>query len=152
MGSVDLEAESVSGFIEGLDTEAMSDAELLDLLAAWDPSAAEALAGADRRAILDALRAYLDPDGDGQVAVLRWDTLEQHGTIGFYVDRRADGGDWVRVNGDMLPALMGAPLGGEYRLADPAARTGERYEYQLIEQEATGGTRTYGPFSLEVSR
>jgi len=151
IGSVDLQALAVTDFLDGIDIDGMTDAELLDLLAAWDPEAADALAGADREAILAALRRYLDPDGDGQVAVLRWDTLEQRGTVGFYVDRRTDDGAWQRINGDMLPAIIAAPLGGEYRLADPAARAGERYEYQLIEQEATGTTRTYGPFSLEVS-
>jgi hypothetical protein len=108
------------------------------------------LAGADREAILAALRDFLDPDGDGLVAVLRWDTLEERGTIGFYVERREGEGTWTLLHDDLLPGLINAPLGGAYQLADPAARTGGRYQYRLIEQEAAGNTRRYGPYSMEL--
>jgi len=50
----------------------------------------------------------------------------------------------------MLPGLITAPMGGEYRLVDPAARSGIAYEYQLIEQEARGATRRYGPYKLKM--
>ena len=104
-----------------------------------------------RDALLAALRQYLDPDGDGQVALLRWDTLEERGTIGFYVDRQdAESRIWSRINNDMLPGLIAAPMGGEYMLVDPVAQSGNTYEYRLIEQEALGTTRTYGPHSLEM--
>jgi hypothetical protein len=151
IGSVALTAQTAEGFLADLGADGLDTQALRDLLAAWDPAAAESLAGADRAAILAALRAYLDPDGDGQVAVLRWDTLEQRGTVGFYVDRAEPGGEQVRINGDLLPALIGAPLGGEYLLADPRARAGVPYEYTLIEQEAWGSTRSYGPFPLELA-
>jgi len=97
-----------------------------------------------------ALLDFLDPDLDGQVAVLRWDTLEERGTIGFFVERQSDNGDWVRINNDMMPGLVMAPMGGEYMLADPDARPGQTYQYQLIEQEANGNARTYGPYNLEM--
>ena len=50
----------------------------------------------------------------------------------------------------MLPAMIDAPMGAEYELADPAARSGNRYQYQLIEQEATGDTKRYGPYSIDM--
>jgi hypothetical protein len=49
---------------------------LLNILHAFDP----ALAADDRDAILAALQQYLDPDGDGQMTMLHWDTLEERGT------------------------------------------------------------------------
>ena len=150
IGKVGLEAVEVAAFLDGLGAGGMDTAALLDLLAAWDPGAAAALSGADRAAILAALEQYLDPDGDGRVAVLGWDTLEERGTIGFYVERRDGAGAWTRVGKDLLPGLVTAPLGGEYRLADPAARSGGVYRYRLIEQEARGGTRTHGPYTLEM--
>jgi hypothetical protein len=64
------------------------------------------------------------------------------------VERREDGGSWSRINGDLLPGLIDAPLGGEYQLADPSAQPGGAYQYRLIEQEATGNTRNYGPFDV----
>ncbi len=150
IGQVDLEARNVGEFLAGLGVDQMDTSTLMALLAAWDPDTASLFAGAGRRAILDALADYLDPDVDGQVAVLAWDTLEERGTIGFYVDRRQDGSNWVRINSEMLPGLITAPMGGEYMLADPTARSGNAYQYLLIEQEARGATRTYGPYRVEM--
>jgi len=150
IGKVELEATTVSDFLAGLNVDELDRAALLDLLAAWDGERAAALADADQDTILAALQDFLDPDGDGQLAVLRWDTLEERGTIGFYVERREGQGAWMHINGDMLPGLIDAPLGGEYQLADPAAQSGRVYQYQLIEQEATGNTRRYGPYDLKM--
>ena len=150
IGEAALEGVAVSAFLDGIGAGAMDAAALLGLLAAWDADLARAYAGAGRDQLLQALADYLDPDSDGVVAVLRWDTLEQYGTIGFYVERQQGVGDWVRINGHMLPALIGAPMGAEYRLADPGARPGTGYRYRLIEQEATGSTRSYGPYDLEM--
>jgi hypothetical protein len=123
--------------------------QLLQLGQAWLADAGQ-LDGASREAQVDALRRYLDPDGDGSVAVMRWDTLEERGTIGFYVERRSGGGDWQQVNAQLLPGLITAPMGGEYQLADPGAQSGVPYEYRLIELEARGTTREYGPFRLQL--
>ncbi|HSO83527.1 hypothetical protein, partial [Thiocapsa sp.] len=139
----------VGAFLGGLGAADLGTEQLRRFLEAWDPAAAAALGvGADREAILAALRAYLDPDGDGGVAVMRWDTLEQRGTLGFYVEREAADG-WVRINGDLLPAIVAAPMGAEYLLADPGARPGETHRYRLIEMEVQGVTRTYKPYQLQ---
>lgn len=150
IGEVSLSEEQVSGFLAGLGTEGMAVAALLDLLDAWDPDRAAALAGADREEILSELQRYLDPDGDGQVVVLNWETLEERGTAGFFAERRVGQDGWVRVTGDMLPGMVAAPLGAEYRLADPEARSGAAYEYRLIELEVRGSQRTYGPWHLTL--
>lgn len=150
IGQVNLAAVAVDDFFTGLNTDQMDDASLYALLETWDPEQAARLADADRTEIMQALRTYLDPDGDGQVAVLRWDTLEERGTVGFYVERRRDRLEWQRVNIEMLPGLITAPMGGEYQLADPNAASGSSYQYRLIEQEARGTIRNYGPFSLEM--
>ena len=151
IGKVELTVVESSDFLTGLNAEQMTETELLALLASWDADLAQALANADRKSILDALIDYLDPDRDGQIAVLAWDTLEERGTIGFYVERReGENGIWEQVNNEMLPGLITAPMGGEYQLADPAARSGQTYDYQLIEQEARGTRRTYGPYQLKM--
>jgi hypothetical protein len=148
IGSIALAATSAEGFLADLNVDGMDSQALRALLSAWDPEAA--LAGGGREAILAALRAYLDPDGDGRVAVLRWDTLEQRGSVGFYVERRDGESAWGTVNERLLPALVPAPLGGEYLLADPRAHPGVAYQYRLIELEADGNTRHYGPYDLEM--
>lgn len=152
INSVGLELISVSHFLSTLGVDGMPVETLMALLAAWDPDLARLMAGADRPSVLDALGDYLDPDGDGQVALLRWDTLEEHGTIGFYVDRRQDDLNWHLVNHHMLPGMMTAPMGAEYMLADPEVAEPGIYLYRLIEQEAWGSTRTYGPYQLEIQR
>ena len=81
--------------------------------------------------------------------MLSWSTLDEQGAVGFFVDRVVVGRhDWVRINDVLLPGMVDAPLGGEYLYADPDARTGVDYDYTLIEQEAWGGQREYGPFRL----
>ena len=46
-----------------------------------------------REAVLEAIAGYLDPDGDGRFAQLVWETMEQRGTIGFYVYRESGDGN-----------------------------------------------------------
>ncbi|MCU0832917.1 MAG: hypothetical protein MUC77_00575 [Chromatiaceae bacterium] len=149
LGDVDLASVAVGDMLDGLGVADMSVEDLRALLAVWDPVAAEALGGAGREALLDALRDYLDPDGDGAVVVFRWETLEQRGTVGFYAERRADDA-WMPIHAELLPALVAAPMGAQYWMADPGAAPGAEYEYRLIELEARGTAREYGPFRLQT--
>jgi hypothetical protein len=152
IGQVTLEGETVSAFLDAIGAGQMDDAALLRLLTAWDADLARAYAGAGREALLQALADYLDPDGDGAVAVLHWETLEQVGTVGFFVQRQQGDGAWSPINRHIMPAVLFTPLGAQYMLADPEAQPGQSYSYRLIEQEATGSTRRYGPFNVEMPR
>jgi hypothetical protein len=150
IGDVDIEAASVDDFLDGLSVDKMSDEELLKLLDASDPGLAASSDGS-RESILSALRRYLDPDGDGRVAILRWDTLEERGTVGFYVTRTNLNSEVLLINDTLLPGMVFAPLGAEYILADPTAEDGQVYQYRFIELETSGNTREYGPFELELN-
>ncbi len=152
IGKVDLQAIDVDLFLAGLDLKQQDTNALMVLLNTWAPAQAAGVSDTDRTGILAALRAYLDPDRDDQLAVLHWDTLEERGTIGFYVERRLAQGNWERINQKLLPGLITAPMGGEYQLADPTARGGEYYQYRLIELEAHGNEQTYGSFSVEINK
>jgi GEVED domain len=153
IGKVALAAIPLSTLLSELVQQDDHSSSALALLAFYDSALAASLQDETGSAIAQALTDYMDPDGDGQVATLRWDTLEERGTIGFYVERRAYGQDnWQRVNGDLLPGLITAPMGGEYWLADPGALPGQSYEYQLIEMEARGQLRTYGPWTLSLEK
>ena len=109
---------------------------------------AASLKGADAATISDALHPYLDPDGDGSVALVQWDTVQEQGTVGFYAERAA-GDAWERLNGGLLPGLIDAPQGGEYWLLDPEVTAGT-YRYQLVELEAWGTERLHGPWDVQI--
>ncbi|HET9768123.1 MAG TPA: C25 family cysteine peptidase [Thermoanaerobaculia bacterium] len=146
IGNVSVGEEGVTALLAGLGGD--RDA-LWRLLAGWDPELASSLVDAGRPALIRALRRWLDPDGDGRVAVLRWDTVAEVGTIGFYAER-GDGGRWTRLDERLLPAQLESPLGGQYWIADPALHGAGRVRYRLVEQEAWGTQRTYGPWRLEI--
>jgi hypothetical protein len=152
IGSVTLHSLAVTDFLNQLSVEQMSNDQLLAMLAIWDPLTAATMELTDDAAtLIAALKHFLDPDGDGHVAELHWDTLEERGTVGFYVERAVADGGWVLINKEMLPAMVFAPLGAEYKLVDPSAKSGRIYQYRLIEQEANGDTREYGPFELDIN-
>ncbi len=151
IGAVALDCPAVSELLENIGATESDASGLLRLLRAWDPAAAEGLDGSDRAELMAALVDYLDPDGDGIVVVFRWETLQERGTVGFYAERFT-GGTWVRINTKMLPGMIAAPMGAEYWLADPGVCPGDGYRYRLIEVEATGTTREYGPFDLQTAK
>ena len=86
-----------------------------------------------------------------EIAVVRWDTVQEHGTVGFYVERQAEGGEWQELNNDlMLPGLLDSPLGGEYALVDPDVSRGEVFSYRLIEEDIWNKRHTYGPWTVTI--
>ena len=89
---------------------------------------------------------------EGSQVVLHWSTSSELGTSGFYVERlEPASGQYQRLNAEVLPALMDAPQGGLYQLADPTAVPGQSYTYRLIEQEVWGSTREYGPWTVTAT-
>ena len=153
IGDVSIDALTPDAALASLlgDADPNNAAALAALLAALDPDLAAALASADGATLRAALIGLLDPDGDGLIALLKWETLSEDGTIGFYVERLAPGGDWTRLNADLLPGLIVSAGGGDYALIDPDALSGQTLQYRLIEQEATGDQRTYGPYEVRMT-
>ncbi len=150
IGKVELQWTTISELFLQLGFASLSDRELLALLRSWGANISEATIGSNRSALTSALVDYIDMDGDGQVALFRWDTLQERGTIGFFVDRMTVGGGApIRINDKMLPGLIAAPMGGEYMLFDRTAIPGVQYYYTLVEQEARGAQNSYGPFLLQ---
>jgi uncharacterized repeat protein (TIGR01451 family) len=125
----------------------------------WRNPRSEVCSAAQPVVVVDPTRAAI---GDFDVfwdaslgsAVVRWVTLEERGTRGFYLERSSDSmGDagWELLHQAMLPGLIDAPLGGEYRFEDPTVIPGETYSYRLIELEVWGTERTHGPWRVTVS-
>ncbi|MCB1070378.1 MAG: carboxypeptidase regulatory-like domain-containing protein, partial [Kiritimatiellae bacterium] len=78
---------------------------------------------------------------------LRWTTDSEVGTAGWYIERSEDGLTWTRVS-DYLPSSGGMQLGADYVWVDVSAKVGHGYRYQLIEVEAQGAMRPYGPYEI----
>ncbi len=88
---------------------------------------------------------------DGRV-VVAWETAVESSTAGFFLYRLdPSGGPAVQVNEHIVPALLGTTTGGVYRLLDPGAQPGQATAYTLVEIEARGGRREYGPFVVTPS-
>ena len=84
--------------------------------------------------------------GDGSV---EWETVSEVGTVGFNLLRQDPAtGEFAQVNDGLLPGLLTAPHGGVYRYLDRAVTPGQTYSYLLEEIEATGDSRSHGPFTV----
>ena len=91
-------------------------------------------------------------DAGAGVAVVRWETLQEHGTLGFVLERRqGEDGNWeIAGRETFLPGLITAPLGGEYLFLDKEVRPGERWYYRLTEKEVWGSERHHGPWDITI--
>jgi parallel beta-helix repeat protein len=98
-------------------------------------------------AMVSSFAAYPDRAG----VIVEWETSSEVATIGFHV-YRTDGrrGEPILVSEQLLPAAVDSPQGATYRLLDRGASTRQAHEYTLVEVEAGGGERSYGPFRVEV--
>ena len=84
-------------------------------------------------------------------SVVEWQTFSERGTLGFHVLREdPQSGEYIRLNTQLLPGLVYSRLGGSYRFLDATAEPGQLYRYKLVEVEAAGTKRSYGPFEVRV--
>lgn len=89
---------------------------------------------------------------DGGNVIVRWQTVSEQGTIGFYLYRlNENSGRFHQLNSKMMPGLLHSPTGGWYSYQDSSAKTGTVYTYQLEEVEARGKINTYGPWAVDTN-
>lgn len=84
----------------------------------------------------------------GGRAALRFVTNSEAGTQGFEVFRR-DGESLVSVGPALVPALMGAPQGGTYFVADSRLRDGATY--RIVEVEVDGQRNDLGEHTVAIA-
>jgi hypothetical protein len=104
------------------------------------------------RAFIISFAAYRE---QGRV-VVTWQTGIEDGTIGFDLQRRQEhSGRYTDVNQELLPALIGSPQGGTYRLVDAGADVNaDQLTYRVVEVEARPGgdrQRMHGPYTVAVT-
>jgi hypothetical protein len=105
----------------------------------------ELLAGStiNTLATLSSFDAYV---ADGRV-VVEWSTSSEYNTMGFFLKRLDSGsGRYVTVGDRIVPAVFEGNRAGVYRVVDAGASAGAQTTYMLVEKEARGNTRSYGPF------
>jgi len=86
---------------------------------------------------------------EGGKVVVRWQTVSEEGTLGFYLYRLDEKtGREKRINNKLLPGFLHSPVGGYYSYEDKPAKTGAYYTYRLEEVEAGGNRISYGPWTV----
>ncbi|MFT5175125.1 MAG: hypothetical protein ACI8W7_003314 [Gammaproteobacteria bacterium] len=100
------------------------------------------------RAVIGQVAAFRTDRG----TVVQWDTLSEHGTLGFHVRRYATANErFERINRRLLPGLLHSRRGGTYRLRDDGVRVGETHRYDIVEIEADGSRLRHGPYEVTVT-
>jgi hypothetical protein len=100
------------------------------------------------RAVVGSVHAYNTRRGP----VVQWETLSEHGTVGFHVRRyQAASGRFERVSRRLLPGLLHSQRGGTYRLRDEGVRVGETHVYEIVKREADASILVHGPFKVTVA-
>jgi uncharacterized repeat protein (TIGR01451 family) len=84
--------------------------------------------------------------------VIEWETAAEDNTAGFFLYRQDAGGQLTRVNEQIVPAFLGASIGGTYRLLDRGPAPGGASAYTLEEIETGGQSGRYGPFKVTAGR
>jgi hypothetical protein len=98
-------------------------------------------------AVVTGLTAQTGPEG----VVVQWETASEVGTAGFELQRwDAARRAWEPVNRALLPALLGSPQGGRYRLVDEGADPSAPLTYRVVEVEGSGSRRAHGPYRVRV--
>ncbi len=88
---------------------------------------------------------------EGGQVIAEWETVSEHDTVGFYVERYDEKtGTYVRLNNKLLPGLVLSPSGGFYRLVDETAVPYGKQIYKLIEATSKGNLISYGPYQVDL--
>jgi hypothetical protein len=100
------------------------------------------------RAVIGQVAAFRTDKG----SVVQWDTLSEHGTVGFHVRRYKQASDrFERINRRLLPGLLHSRRGGTYRLRDDGVQVGETHQYDIVEIESDGSRLRHGPYQVTVA-
>jgi len=94
--------------------------------------------------------AYFSAEANGNHIVITWNTLSEDDTAGFNLWRaQAEGGEYVKINPDIIPSIGGASSEAEYIYDDMPSTVGAYY-YQLEEIDDKGLSTFYGPVSQAI--
>ncbi|MFC1683555.1 T9SS type A sorting domain-containing protein, partial [Candidatus Zixiibacteriota bacterium] len=92
------------------------------------------------------LSTFYASAGDGQ-ATLYWSTQSETNNLGFYL-MRSDGGDWARVNENLIPGHGTSETRHEYRYVDKGLANGVTYSYKVVDVDLAGTQSAHGPITV----
>ena len=96
-------------------------------------------------AVISAVRSRIEDE----VAVISWDVELEIDTVGYYLERWADGA-WLRINDELIDSRFWEFPPVTYEQADPGAPLGTTQRYRIVELDGYGRLLTYGPYELEL--
>lgn len=104
---------------------------------------------AGTRPTLAVVAAFSAKTGAGGTKVV-WSTAAEDGTAGFVLERQRPGEpDFSPVHEGLLAAPFGALVGSRWEVPDLDVTSGQKATYRLVEIEAGGARRVYGPWGNE---
>jgi hypothetical protein len=93
------------------------------------------------------LSTFYASAGDGQ-ATLYWTTESEVNNLGFYVQRSEAGGQYVRVNEQLIPGHGTSETRHEYSYVDQGLTNGVAYSYRVVDVDLAGTQTAHGPITV----
>lgn len=107
------------------------------------------MTGATTAVTLSSFQSRPDVEKMSSQVTLNWTTAAELNTAGFNLYRSASlGGEYVRLNMELIPALNAAVFGGNYTFTDATAAPDQAYYYRLEEVELAGTVTQHAPIFI----
>ncbi len=88
--------------------------------------------------------------GEGAAVRVAWETAQEVENKGFNLYRaESPRGEFVKLNGRLIPSASGSGEGRSYRFLDSGAVQGHLYYYRLEDVDVTGTHTTHGPICVD---
>lgn len=98
-------------------------------------------------ATLISLRTF-EAKGFWREIILTWETASEIDNAGFNIYRsESAGGEYLKINGALIPAKGSAAQGAAYKFFDRSVERGKTYYYKLEDIDLNGKSTLHGPVS-----
>jgi hypothetical protein len=92
--------------------------------------------------------ASFDAQGAWRRVILNWTTASERDNAGFNMYRaETENGEYVKINGALIPAKGSVAQGATYRFVDWSVEKGKTYFYKLEDVDIAGIATQHGPAS-----
>ena len=144
IGSGDYHLQGTSPCI---DTATSSGAPLDDLEGTTRPQGSGYDMGAyEMTPTLIELSSFTATPSNGKV-ILKWSTASEIDNAGFNIYRAEAGGEFVKINAEIIPAKGSSTGGTSYEFVDEDVKNRETYSYKLEDIDFNGTRTFHGPES-----